>query len=140
MEKAPASGPAQRDIKWADGLRGLAAVFVVITHIKTGFVPPFTNGLPTWYKLPLVRSTWEGDTWVTFFFLLTSYVNCIKPLKQARAGQHEAALMGLASSTFRRVWRLVLPCTVATFFSWLICELRLYDGGKSVGNDWLKNT
>lgn len=96
--------------------------------------------MPTWYKMPLIRSTWEGDTWVTFFFLLTSFVNAMKPVKQARAGQVDAALSGLASSTFRRTWRLVLPCTIATVFSWVICQLRLYDGNFAVGNGWLQNT
>jgi peptidoglycan/LPS O-acetylase OafA/YrhL len=74
------------------------------------------------------------------FLLLTGFVNALKPIKQARAGRAEAALSGLASSCFRRTSRLVLPCVVATVFSWILAELGGYKVGAMVESGWLNNT
>jgi peptidoglycan/LPS O-acetylase OafA/YrhL len=125
----------------AQGLRGVAAVFVVLTHVKIAFGPT-SNKRPllAWEKLPVIRIMWEGDAWVSIFFVLASYANAMKPIKQARAGQVEAALSGLSVSTFRRTWRLLLPCSIATVLSWIMCQLRLYDGVFGPENDWIRLT
>ena len=53
------------------------------------------------------------------------FVNALKPLQLARSDHVDKALQKLASSTFSRVFRLVLPATVAAIISWLMCNLGL---------------
>ncbi|KAF2434181.1 hypothetical protein EJ08DRAFT_495241 [Tothia fuscella] len=135
-----------RDTKWADGLRGIAAVFVVSSHLTLGYAPHLKqpsrdeHTSPAFYNLPFVRVFSEGVPWVTIFLLLTGFVNALKPIKQARAGRVDSALQGLASSCFRRISRLVLPCTVASFFSWIIAECGGYNLGTMVENSWMNGT
>lgn len=62
------------------------------------------------------------------------------PIKRARAGNVEGSLAGLASSTFRRTSRLVLPCTIATVISWFICQLQGYLIGRMIQSEWMRNT
>lgn len=126
------------------GLRGIAAVFVVTSHISRAFAPTLLgpqisdNTGPTIFHLPFVRLPAQGPPWVALFFLLTGYVNAMKPLKQARAGNTTAAFQTLASSSLRRTARLVLPTTVATVLSWLVCQLGGYKLANRCESDWIK--
>lgn len=74
------------------------------------------------------------------FLLLTGFVNSLKPIKLARAGRVDTALESLASSCFRRTSRLVLPCTIATVFAWILCEIGGYRIGSMVESGWMNNT
>jgi hypothetical protein len=74
------------------------------------------------------------------FLLLTGFVNALKPIKLARAGRVDTALESLASSCLRRTSRLVLPCTVATVFAWILCEIGGYQIGAMVESGWMNNT
>lgn len=71
------------------------------------------------------------------FFVLMGFVNSLKPLKQARSGQYEAALSNLASSSFRRTFRLILPSSLATMVAWMICQLGLMERGRTGDAWWL---
>ena len=62
------------------------------------------------------------------------------PLAKARDGNPQAALMSLASSTFRRVFRLVLPTTIAGFFAWFLCQLGFYALAARCEAFWMRNT
>ncbi|KAF2490070.1 hypothetical protein BU16DRAFT_424020, partial [Lophium mytilinum] len=138
--------PLLRDTKWADGLRGIAAFFVVSSHLTLGYVAWLDHPTRTkdtrlaFYNLPFIRVFAQGSPWVITFLVLTGFVNAIKPIKQGRAGRVDAALSGLASSCFRRSARLVLPCTIATFFSWIICEAGGYKIGNMVESAWMVDT
>ncbi|KAF1982002.1 hypothetical protein K402DRAFT_398040 [Aulographum hederae CBS 113979] len=138
---------AQRDIKWADGFRGLAALLVVSSHLTLTFfpaaLPPSSSksALPSWYQLPYLRLLFtEGFPWVAVFFLLTGFVNALGPIKKARSSRPETALASLSSSTFRRVFRLVLPCTIMTVVSWAICQFDGYEMGRISSSEWIRNT
>jgi len=154
---------SQRDIKWADvrlhhdwksslmltkyqGLRGIAAIFVVTSHIARAFTPTLLNpqvgenASATLFHLPFLRLPAQGPPWVAFFFILTGYVNSMRPIKQTRSGNTTAALQNLASSSLRRSARLVLPTTVATIASWVICQLGGFRLAKACEADWIKNT
>jgi len=71
---------------------------------------------------------------------MTGFVGAMKPLKQARAGRHDAALASLASSAFRRAARLVLPATIATLGSWALCQVGGYMRGRLVQSEWMVRT
>jgi hypothetical protein len=66
------------------------------------------------------------------------FVNGLKPLQLARSGQVDEALQKLASSSFSRIFRLVLPATVATIVSWFMCNLGLYKTSKQSNAFWLR--
>jgi hypothetical protein len=63
---------------------------------------------------------------VAIFFILMGFVNALKPIQLARDGQVDKALNKLASSSFGRIFRLVLPATAATVISWFLCNVGLY--------------
>jgi hypothetical protein len=119
---------------------------VVSSHLCLGYAPYLEypsmgdTARPAFYNFPFIRVFSEGLPWVTIFLILTGFVNALKPIKQARAGRVDSALSGLASSCFRRISRLVLPCTVATFFSWIIAELGGYNIGAIVESGWMNAT
>jgi peptidoglycan/LPS O-acetylase OafA/YrhL len=68
---------------------------------------------------------------------LLGFVNSLKPISLARSGKHDVASSKLSASAFSRVLRLVLPATIATIFSWMLCQFGLYT--KSLESDafWL---
>ncbi|KAK6383972.1 hypothetical protein LTS17_003264 [Exophiala oligosperma] len=68
------------------------------------------------------------------------FVNALAPLRLARSGQADKTLSKLASSSFSRIFRLVLPATVATIISWFICNMGLYSTAGLSDAFWLNNT
>ncbi|KAE9984417.1 hypothetical protein EG327_005032 [Venturia inaequalis] len=138
--------PSPRDTKWADGLRGIASILVVTSHLVLGYADwlcrPVRNqsDSPAFYNLPFIRIFAEGRPWVCMFLFLTGFVNALKPIKLARAGRVDSALDSLASSCFRRTSRLVLPCTVATVFAWILCEAGGFRIGSMIESGWMNDT
>ncbi|OQU93804.1 hypothetical protein CLAIMM_00271 [Cladophialophora immunda] len=62
---------------------------------------------------------------------------CIEAHSLARSDQVDKALQKLASSSFSRIFRLVLPATTATIISWFICNLDLYSTSAQSDAYWL---
>jgi len=128
------------------GLRGVASFFVVTSHLARGYAiwllrPAIEeNGYIPWYDWPFIRAYAEGFPWVAIFLVLTGFVNAIQPIQKARAGGTDASLSGLASSAFRRTLRLVLPCMIATFFSWIIAQCGGYNIARMVESDWMRSS
>jgi hypothetical protein len=71
---------------------------------------------------------------------VSGWVNAIKPLKLMNAGQHEAAVLALSSSFFRRVLRLVIPVTIATVASWIMAQIGAYNLGAMSPSGWMNRT
>jgi len=129
------------------GLRGLASVFVVTSHLSLCFarrlvVPCCAAGgdatrTPALFQYPIFRLISSGHSWVAVFLILLGFVNALKPLKLARSGQIEASLQSLATAALRRTFRLVLPATAATMLSWAACNLGLYERARLSDAFWL---
>ncbi|RVX69259.1 hypothetical protein B0A52_07235 [Exophiala mesophila] len=135
---------AMKETGWANGLRGIAAAFVVASHLTLcyarGLVPPCCGpdeATPRLFQRPVLRLVASGHSWVALFFILMGFVNSLKPLSMARAGQVDQALAKLAQSSFSRIFRLVLPAAVATVISWLVCNLGFYQISRSSDAFWL---
>ena len=90
--------------------------------------------------MPFVYLFFTGFPWVATFLVVTSWVNAIKPLKLMNAGHHEAAVVSLSSSCFRRILRLVLPITIATIGSWLMAQIGAFSIGAMSSNGWMNRT
>ncbi|KAL8940662.1 MAG: hypothetical protein Q9211_002167 [Gyalolechia sp. 1 TL-2023] len=125
------------------GLRGIAAVFVMFSHLSLAFaryivLPSFgMNGKILLMQRPIFRLVGQGAAWVALFIILSGFVNSLKPIKLARGGATEPALSTLAVSSFRRSFRLVLPATAATIISWIITQFGAYETAKNSNAYWL---
>lgn len=74
---------------------------------------------------------------MALFFILSGFVNALKPIKLAKSGQIETALSNLAVSSFRRTFRLMLPAAAATLLSWTLCQMGAYEYARHGDAYWL---
>lgn len=117
---------------------------VVGGHLCTALVPwlhapahdPKTA--PHLFQLPFFRLVVGGRSAVAIFFLVTGYVNAIGPIGKSRAGNHDAAFMGIARSALARSGRLVLPTMAATIVTWLLANTNAYHMTKHVDSTWIR--
>jgi peptidoglycan/LPS O-acetylase OafA/YrhL len=134
---------AETNVKWVDGLRGLASVLVVITHIYRQFDDPVfdasmgENKPMRWDQWPFMSFAGRGRVGVTIFAFVTGYVCALKPIKLYRAGNQESAFVSISKSAIRRFPRLMLPAAAATVVAWVLAELGLYTVLKHSDNYWL---
>ena len=130
---------------WQQGLRGIAAVGVVASHLTLSFalhlVRPGDDGPdgPTrLFQRPILRIFVQGNAFVALFFILTGFVNSLKPLKQSQANDIEAALVGLAKSSLNRIPRLVFPAVTVTVIAWFACQFRFFELARQSDAYWLR--
>jgi peptidoglycan/LPS O-acetylase OafA/YrhL len=134
---------AETNVKWVDGLRGLASILVVATHIYRQFddrvfdASMGDNQPMRWDQWPILSMPGRGRFGVAVFAFVTGYVCALKPIKLYRAGNQEAAFSSISKSAARRFPRLFLPAAAATAVAWLTVELGLTAVLKHSDNDWL---
>ncbi len=125
------------------GLRGIAAVFVMSSHIVLCFAryivrPSEGIGAHSYlFQKPIFRLVGQGPAWVALFFILSGFVNALKPIKLAKAGNLESALSNLAVSSYKRSFRLFLPAAAATILSWFFCQFGAYETARNADAYWL---
>jgi len=130
------------------GLRGLASVSVVITHLARAFdavlfypnTGPLPDNAPRLLQWPIIRVFIHGRIGIAIFALVTGYVCALKPIRQSKAGNIEGALSSVAKSAFRRIPRLFLPTTMATLIMWLVAQLGAYEVANHADSFWLRTT
>ncbi|KFY42828.1 hypothetical protein V495_04317 [Pseudogymnoascus sp. VKM F-4514 (FW-929)] len=136
------------NVKWVDGLRGLASVSVVITHLARTFDQilfyPNTGGNPEnhpyFLQWPIIRVFIQGRIGIAIFALVTGYVCALKPIRQSKSGNIDGALTSVAKSAFRRIPRLFLPTTIATCIMWVLSNLGAYEIANASDSYWLITT
>ncbi|EFQ31730.1 acyltransferase [Colletotrichum graminicola M1.001] len=114
--------PAATSTSYLNGLRGLAALLVAISHYMSDhmWVNRSWGQTPADYhlaQLPFVRLVYSGVFMVCVFFVLSGFALTYSPLKKCHVGQSADAIASLPSSVFRRPFRLfmpVIPTLVAT--------------------------
>ena len=94
---------------------------------------------PTFLQMPIIRLIFSGRASLSFFFLLTGFVNSLGFLRQVRSGNQNTALQRLAKSAYRRIGRLILPATVATTISWAICQMGAYRLARDGDVNWFRD-
>ena len=129
------------------GLRGIAALFVVSSHLVLCYARALVNACcapdsdsPYLFQRPILRLPANGHTWVAIFFLLLGFVNALKPVRLARSGQPDIASSNLARGAFGRICRLILPASLVTTISWGICQFKLYETARFSDAFWLNTT
>jgi hypothetical protein len=119
---------------------------VVITHLVRAFDPELffptssKEAQPRILQWPFIRVFLQGRLGVSIFSFVTGYVCALKPIRQARNGNTEAALVGVAKSAFRRIPRIVLPTTIATVMIWFLCQFGIFQVAKHTDSAWLTYT
>ena len=132
--------------EYLQGIRGTASFLVVTAHVCRSLAPfllaPTISDKsgPVLLQLPFVRCFVMGRASVAIFAIISGYVNGLKPTRQTRAGQVDATLVGIAKSAYRRTGRFIAPVIVATFMSWLMCQLGAYRLAKVVDSSWIRDT
>ena len=90
------------------------------------------------FQLPFGRLLLKGGYLsVGIFFLMSGYVCSIKPLRLSGLGRADEARKVIASSVFRRLFRLGMPATVATTISWFLCQMGAFNMARSLPPGWL---
>lgn len=144
---APETAPKRKlyPTSHLDGIRGLAAFLVVWHHLFHPFYQvQLTYGVAnsnfSIFQLPIVNLLYSGYPWVSVFFVVSGYSLSIKPIKLMRAGQWEELSESLASSTFRRFFRLFLPCFASTFIVMWLLNLNFYEFTREFGSSrgWMR--
>ncbi|CAK7237673.1 hypothetical protein SBRCBS47491_010074 [Sporothrix bragantina] len=142
----PNSTAPLRPTAYLDGLRGFAAFLVYIHHNELWAHAASTEGDNAAFEnawgfehrrhfatLPFVRNFFTGGhIAVAIFYVISGYVLCAKPLSLVMAGEHLKLLDSMASSFFRRWFRLYIPIFATTFIyvtSWHV-----------FGNYWVSNS
>lgn len=131
IDPATAGSPPKKlhPTAWLDGLRGMAAFFVVWNHLSVlWFNWHIHNGYGInehehWLiQLPFLRLAISGPPMVAIFFVISGYALSYKPLKLSRMGKFADAYEAIGSSAFRRWPRLFFMPVVITF----ICACMTY--------------
>ena len=90
---------------------------------------------PHLFQLPIFRLVAAGEAFVAMFLVLTGLTASHKALSYARTREPEKAYISIASSSFRRLPKLFFPATLATLFSWAVCNLGGYEVARN-GDAW----
>ncbi|KAN0108784.1 Acyltransferase 3 [Hyaloscypha variabilis] len=110
---------------WLDGVRGVAAFEVYLYHtmfIWTDHLRPAFHSSPDQNHLlqfPMIRTFLaSGCTAVSLFFVISGYVLTQRSIRSIRERAPKQVYPAVASSIFRRGFRLYLPVIIVTF-----CEM-----------------
>lgn len=135
---------------YLDGLRGLAALFVVFCHYSyTSFAIAEGWGYQgrnhDILRLPIVRLFYAGPAMVALFFVVSGYSLSLKPFKliraaarSPRAGEEDgggAFARTLGSSVFRRGIRLFVPAAASTLLVAVMIRIGLYEWTRDFAGD-----
>ncbi|KAF4999052.1 hypothetical protein FDECE_11611 [Fusarium decemcellulare] len=152
-EKASSVAASRKNrdkIRCLDGLRGIACLIVFNYHFFWPWTPVIMLGygaLPPrapepywgWQSLPIVCLLHRGRPMVAIFFAISGYVLCRHILRSIHERRLEDAYQRLASSVFRRVFRLYIPPTISMFIVAMLAqmgafrsEFSIYKGPDSV--------
>ncbi|RDW85201.1 hypothetical protein BP6252_02791 [Coleophoma cylindrospora] len=131
---------------YLDGLRGVAALFVVFNHYVAQYFPYLSHGWGSGdgsnaaqgkndriIQLPILRTVYSGRFMVTIFFVISGYVLSHKALGLARRRDLAAVLQSLSSSVFRRWLRLMLPALASTIIGLVLARTGL---AHNLYSDW----
>jgi peptidoglycan/LPS O-acetylase OafA/YrhL len=138
----------RKDIS-ADGLRGLAAVNVLLCHLFLAFLPggfafiyPDTTTPDAMHGpvdhiigFPFLSVLWNGQFAVCIFFVLSGYVLTMSYLATGDAG-----ILRLRAS--RRYFRLCVPIFGSVMFAWFVMVMgwsHAKEAGAVSGSTWIAN-
>ena len=124
-----ASNSTSIKLSWADGIRGLAAITVILQHFLNAFFPKMNgpclpDGAQGWQFMtyPMIRSIYAGNFSVHVFFVLSGIV---VPFRYLVKGSKDITI--IQSSLIRRPARLFFPILPLSFISYVMYMLNAYE-------------
>ncbi|EGE81472.1 acyltransferase [Blastomyces dermatitidis ATCC 18188] len=124
---------------YLDGIRGLAALGVVVLHMVLGFFPNSSyayngsEGRDSIFQLPFFRLLYTGQP--TIFFFISGYVLSISTIRKCRSQSWAPLQLDLSSKIFRRLFRLYIPSIIATFVPMFMVSFNLFPAVAKFGDD-----
>ncbi|KIW26265.1 uncharacterized protein PV07_09377 [Cladophialophora immunda] len=123
-----------------DGLRGIACLIVLHEHwtcaVDDPWRPYAINELATGFMWkPFVILLWGGEAMVNLFFVMSGYVLSHKPLGLLYSSSPQMMYECIASSVFRRAFRLLLPTMAAVVIIATLTQMRAFEPARYVCND-----
>ena len=127
-----------------DGLRGIGAFVVYLTHFHDHFFPLISkskhdenpewaksHSLPQWTKSTPVSIFYHGYFWVVVFFILSGFVLTLRFFKIRK---HTC----ITGGTFRRYLRLMIPVWVTLSLYYFVLKMEFLNKGDvgSADNDF----
>ena len=123
IEKAPEK---RLRLEYLDGLRGLAALYVVLVHVE----PSIGDKLPTWLQL-FIKTLRYGGVSVVIFIVLSGYVLMASVVRSPN-GYVGGGLLGYIKRRSRRI----LPPYYAALFFCVLLALTIFMLEKFTSFQW----
>lgn len=128
-------------INFLEGIKGIAAIIVIIYHLLSAVYPALVNGSNVignhgiWYVIigssPL-NIFYDGNLSVAFFFIISGYVLSYKYFKNNSYSIKETFI--------KRYFRLMPSIAISIFISYIFMKFRLFfniEVSKITGSVWL---
>lgn len=140
---ASSSNKNRDKIRCLDGLRGIACLIVFNYHFFWPWTPAIMLGwgaLPPrspephwgWQSLPIVCLLHRGRPMVAIFFAISGYVLCRHILRAIHERRLESVYQSLASSVFRRAFRLYIPPAISMFIVAILAQVGVFRSEESI--------
>ncbi|KAH6993739.1 acyltransferase 3 [Fusarium venenatum] len=140
---APNSRLNRDKIKCLDGLRGIACLLVFNYHFFWPWTPVIMLGYGAfpprapepywgWQSLPIICLLHRGRAMVAIFFAISGYVICRHILRLIHERKIDSAYQKLASSVFRRIFRLYIPPTISMFLVAVLAQIGVFKSEFSI--------
>ena len=130
-------GENKDKIRCLDGLRGIACLLVFNYHFLWPWEPMIMMGYgafpprapepyTAWPSLPILCLLHRGRPMVAIFFAISGYVLCRHILRSIHERRLDVAYRRLASSAFRRVFRLYIPPTLSMLLVAVLAQMGVF--------------
>ena len=131
-----AAAPSDK-IAALDGLRGLACLIVLHEHWTCAVDDPWREyalkDLATGFMWkPFVILSWGGEAMVNLFFVISGYVLSYRPLTLLYSNEYQRMYESIASSVFRRAFRLWLPTMAAILLIALLTRMQVFEPARHI--------
>jgi peptidoglycan/LPS O-acetylase OafA/YrhL len=117
---------------YLNGFRGVMSLLVFVRHFLLPWFPNLDHGFGqdaednSWFQLPVFRILYSGPN-VPVFLIISGYIMTLKPISLSREGDLPLAWESIASSSFRRAFRIFPLPLFSTFIVMLLVQLGLFN-------------
>ncbi|KAB8276945.1 acyltransferase 3 [Aspergillus minisclerotigenes] len=117
---------------YLDGFRGVMSLLVFVRHFLLPWFPRLDHGFgqeigdESLFQLPVIRILYSGPN-VPIFLIVSGYLVSLKPINLMREGKSSLVWESLASSTFRRAFRIFPTPLFSSFIVMLLVQLGMFD-------------
>jgi peptidoglycan/LPS O-acetylase OafA/YrhL len=117
---------------YLNGFRGVMSFLVFVRHFLLPWFPNIDHGFgqevgdESLFQLPIVRILYSGPN-VPVFLIVSGYIMSLKPIRLSKEGKLSLAWESLASSTFRRAFRIFPLPLFSSFIVMLMVQLGMFD-------------